>query len=355
MLKRIYEFYSGDLTSKDLENTLFKETPERYKYYLKEIEKSGQTDGKNTGIYSSVKIFIKAFLIRLSPVIRIAYSLAVLIFIVAWIQEDWQIAILAFLIVNLILIYEIAEKLTAGDELKVAKDVQMSLLPKDPPSDPNFDFAYHYETAKVVGGDFIDFIKKNENVYFISTGDISGKGMSAALYMIQVRLLIRQLSDFYDNPGVILSEVNKNIFKHIRRGLYFSSILAEVRDRNIKICRAGHNPVLIYENANGQCREIKQNGMAVGLCNNDMFANSMEEYDLSIKSGDIVLFYSDGLTECMNSRKEEFGLDRIKKILCENSYRTSEEIKNTFLTEINKFRGYAEIHDDITLIIMKAV
>ena len=77
---------------------------------------------------------------------------------------------------------------------------------------------------------------------FISTGDISGKGMSAALCMIQVRLLIRQLTDIYDNPGSILKGLNKNVFRHIKKGLYFSSILAEVNKRNLKICRAGHTP-----------------------------------------------------------------------------------------------------------------
>lgn len=358
LLKKIYDFYSGDLTSKELENTFFKETPVRYKYYLKELEKSGENkedEIKKPGLFRLLRNFTIAFLTKLSPVIRIFYSIAVIAFLFAWVNGNWKLAVLTFIIVNFILIYEIAEKLTSGDELKVARDVQTSLIPDKPPEDIFFDISYYYETAKIVGGDFIDFIKKSDEIYFISTGDISGKGMSAALYMIQVRLLIRQLTDIYDNPGSILKGLNKNVFRHIKKGLYFSSILAEVNKRNLKICRAGHTPLLMYDSLAGECREIQQKGMAVGLTDGEMFDSSLEEININANPGDVFCFYSDGLTESMNNQKEEFGLENVKKILCENFFRPAEEIKEIYLKEINKFRGYAEVHDDITVIIMKTI
>jgi len=354
LIKKIYDFYSDDLTSKELENTLFRETPVRYKYYLKELEKSGDIHTGKSGILSKVKTFTKAFLVKLSPVIRIFYSAAIAAFLFAWLSENWNLAVLTFIVLNFILIYEIAEKLTSRDELKVARDLQISLIPKEPPVDDFFEVSYYYETAKVVGGDFIDFIKKNDSVYYISTGDISGKGMSAALYMIQVRLLMRQLSDQIENPKLILRALNENVFRHIKKGLYFSAVLTEVNRNKLKICRAGHSPVIYFDKSAGICREIRQNGMAVGLCEGELFDNALEEIEIEAGSGDIIFYYSDGLTESMNSLKEEFGLEKVKEILCGNYFRTAEDLKSIFLSEINKFIGYSEVHDDITLIILKA-
>lgn len=300
------------------------------------------------------KNFLLVFLKKLSPVIRIIYSFAIIIFLFGMIQERWDWALLSFVVLNLLIMFEIADKLTARDELEVASDVQKSLIPDIAPDDKNFETVFYYETAKEVGGDFLDFIQKKDGTYLISIGDISGKGMSAALYMVQVRLLLRYISQVTDNPKCILTELNKNIFDHIKKNLYFSITLAEVTDRVLKICRAGHTPLLHYKASTGTCEAVKQNGMAVGLNNTELFKNSIEEYTINSEINDIFVFYSDGLTETMNSKKEEFGMDRLKELIVRNAGKSAGEIENIITEEIKKFRGYSEVHDDITIIIMKS-
>lgn len=309
---------------------------------------------KFVDFFSFSKNLAITFLRKLSPVIRIIYTVAVIIFFMAAIQGIWNYAIFAFIIINVLLIFEVAEKLTARDELEVARDVQTSLIPRHPPDDDNFEIAIHYETAKEVGGDFLDFILREDGSYYISIGDISGKGMSAALYMMQVRLLLRHLADFSDNPKAILSSLNKNIFKHVKKGLYFSAVLAEVKNNNLKICRAGHNPLLYYSSSGRTCTEVKQNGMAIGLSNGNLFNNSLEEFEFTCNKDDIILFYSDGLTETMNDKKNEFGIDKVKEIMINSSHKSADEIRNDIKDEITKFRGFAEIHDDLTMIILKS-
>lgn len=299
------------------------------------------------------KNFVIAFLKKLSPVIRIIYSAAIFFFIFSLATENWNLAILSFIIINAILIFEVADMLTVRDELEVARHVQTSLIPLKPPDDNNFEISFHYETAKEVGGDFIDFISKEGSSYYISIGDISGKGMSAALYMVQVRLLMRHLTDFYDNPKEILASVNKNLFKHVNKGLYFSAVLAEVNETNLRICRAGHTPLVYYNSASGTCSEVKQNGMALGLSNGNLFENSLEEFEIITNKDDIILFYSDGLTETMNITRHEFGINKVKEILTACSHKSAKEIKNDLLREVTRFRGYAEVHDDMTMIILK--
>ncbi len=354
IFKRVYDFYSSDLTSAEFENLFLKETPSRYKYYVDRMEKPRQHDNKFVELLSFAKNLVKAFLKKLSPLVRIIYSVMFLAFFLSMFQDNWDLALFSFVVLNLLFVFEVADKLTAKDELEVARDVQTSLIPSDPPADDSLDISFYYETAREVGGDFIDFIPKNDESYYISIGDVSGKGMSAALYMMQVRLLIRYLSENYDSPREILTFLNRNIFRHIKKGLYLSAVIADVREKNLKVCRAGHTPLIYYNAEEQSCSLIKQNGMAVGLCTGELFEQSLEEFDLSLKKNDIVLFYSDGLTEAMNFDKKEFGYEKIYELIRSNSHKNSEEIKMAILSEVSKFRGYAEVHDDLTMILLKA-
>lgn len=354
IFKKVYNFYTSDLTSDDFEKVFTRDAPMKYQYYVRTMEKPKEGKNKIVDAFHFVKNFSIAFLRKLSPVIRIIYTLTLFLFFASVIQGMWNYAVISFAIVNILLMFEVADKLTARDELEVARDVQTSMIPKQPPDDNNFEIAIYYETAKEVGGDFLDFISKDNGRYYISIGDISGKGMSAALYMMQVRLLLRHLTDAADNPREILNSLNKSIFKHIRKGLYFSSVLAEVNKNNLKICRAGHTPLLYYDSAGRCCSEVKQNGMAIGLHNGNLFEKSLEEFEFKANKNDVILFYSDGLTETMNNQKSEFGLDKVKEIMVNSSHKSSQEIKNDILAEVTKFRGLAEVHDDLTMIILKA-
>ncbi len=122
---------------------------------------------------------------------------------------------------------------------------------------------------------------------------------------------------------------------------------------NLRLVRAGHNSSLFYSSTTRECTEVKQNGMGLGLTNGTMFRNSIEELSITPESGDIVLLYSDGLTEAMNSQSEEFGLQRLRGLLVRHSHDTATQIADEIIKEVNKFRGYAEIHDDITFILLK--
>ena len=318
------------------------------------MEKPEPSRSKLGEFFSFIRNFAEAFLKKLSPAIRLLYTIGIIIFFYSVIIVDWNLAIFSFILINLLMIFEIADKLTARDELEVARDVQISLIPVQAPDDSDFEISCYYETAKEVGGDFFDFIKKPDNSYLISIGDISGKGMSAALQMVQIRLIFRFISDTISNPKNILVSINKSIFKLIKKGLYFSMSLAEVKDKNMKICRAGHTPALYYNSIERTCTEINQRGMALGLTESELFDNSLEEIEINSNSDDLIMFYSDGLTEAMNSNKNEYGIDRLKNLILANTSENAESIKNSILNEIAAFRGYAEVHDDITFIIMKA-
>ncbi len=352
IIKRAYNFFSKDLSSNEFEKVFFKETPARYKYIVRNMGKDEAVDSKYH-VVGFVKNFVVAFLSKLSPVVRIIYAATILYFFIAMFQGIWEMGLLAFIVVNLIFMFEVADKFTARDELEVARDVQSGLIPSQLPLNNDFDVSFYYETANEVGGDFFDYIKKDDkNVYIV--GDISGKGMSAALYMVQVRLLIRYIVEKSDSFKEVLTTVNEALLKHLKRGFFFTSIFAVADGRKITFMRAGHNPAMCYSAKDRGCKEIRQNGMGIGLTNGSMFCNSIEEVKIESDPGDIILLYSDGLTETMNNNSEEFGLQRIKGILVRFSHESADKIRDEIVAEIKKFRGYAQVHDDLTFIILKA-
>lgn len=354
VFKKIYDFYSKDLTASEFERLIMQETPIRYKYFARSMDKTSGHKNKLSEVFTFTKNFAIAFLKKLSPVIRIIYSVSVLAFVLAVVNNIWDLALLSFIIINLLLFFEIADKLTARDELEIARDVQTSLITNNPPESKYFGIACYYETAREVGGDFVDFVPKPDGSFLVSIGDISGKGMSAALHMVQVSLLYRYISSTLSNPKLILSFLNKNIFKYIKKVLYFSITVAEVRENKLNICRAGHMPMLYLKAGDNIVKEINQKGMAVGLNNTHLFADSLEEYELTTGTDDILFLYSDGLTESMNTLNAEFGLDRLKNLILDNRDKDPEEMKSKIINDISVFRGFAEVHDDITFVIMKA-
>jgi hypothetical protein len=351
IVKRVYHFFSKDLTSQEFEKVFMKDTPARYKYIVRNMGK-GEAEDSKYHLFTFAKNFLVAFLSKLSPVVRIIYAATILYFFIAMLQGIWEMGLFAFIVVNLIFMFEVADKFTARDELEVARDVQSGLIPSELPESDQYDVSFYYETANEVGGDFFDYIKKDRNDVYV-VGDISGKGMSAALYMVQVRLLIRYIIEKSENFRQVISGVNEALLKHLKKGFFFTSIFAVTDGRKITFFRAGHNPAIYYSSKDRECKEIIQNGMGIGLTNGTMFSNSIEEVSIECNSNDIILLYSDGLTETMNNVSEEFGLLRLKGILVRHSHENPEQIRDAIVNEVRKFRGYAEVHDDLTFIILK--
>ena len=120
------------------------------------------------------------------------------------------------------------------------------------------------------------------------------------------------------------------------------------------ICRAGHNPIIYFQQAVKRCSKIEPKGLALGLENNGLFEKSLEEIKIPVHSGDLFFMYTDGLNETRNSRREEFGEQRIEDIICKCQTESPEKLKSVLLNEVSKFRAHHPVHDDLTFVIIKA-
>ena len=248
---------------------------------------------------------------------------------------------------------EEVDKQKIDEELGIARKIQESLLPDRAIEIEGLDLTGSSSPAKTIGGDFYDLIKISDKKLLVIVADVSGKGIPAALNLSKVQAMIQFSTKIFDSPKDILKSVNKQIYNKIDRKSFvtIAAGLFDLENMTLKICRAGHNPTL-YANKN-EVKEINSKGIGLGLDNAKLFDANLQEVELKLNKDDIFLFYSDGLTEAMNSFKEEFGLNNVKRILEDNVNGNSGDIQRNLIDEVKAFKGSAEQNDDITLVTIK--
>lgn len=246
-----------------------------------------------------------------------------------------------------------SKKQKIEEELKIAKNIQNALIPKSDLNISGLDISGITEPAKEVGGDFFDYIKIDENNILITIADVSGKGVPAALYMTKLQALLRFASKMFRTPKSILCEVNKQIYKKLEKNFFVTMNLAlfNTSEGKILLSRAGHNPVLFFRD--GEYKILQSKGMGLGLDNEKVFNNNLEEIEIKMKKNDVFIFYTDGLDEAMNKKREEYGLNRIIGTALNNLNTEAKVLQNILMEEIKQHRNGAEQNDDISMVIIK--
>jgi serine phosphatase RsbU (regulator of sigma subunit) len=240
------------------------------------------------------------------------------------------------------------------EELAIARRIQKELLPNADPSIIGLDIAGISIPASTVGGDYFDYILLEPKKLLVVVGDVSGKGMSAALYMSKIQGMVQIAAHLYKTPKEMLIEINRRIYDGIERKSFITMILAlfDLEQQKVNICRAGHNKPLVR--VNGKFEYVGSEGIGLGLERGPVFESNIEEITIPINENGFYFFYTDGLNEAMNNKLEEFGDERIYKIVEMNYHLNSRDLQNKITTEVDEFRGSAEQNDDLTMVIVKA-
>ncbi len=253
-------------------------------------------------------------------------------------------------------IKRIKEKARVQREMEIAKKVQLSLLPKEQPAIQNFDIAGICIPALEVGGDYFDFIALQDGKLGLAIADVSGKGVPAAIYMTLTKGILQSHAEATLSPKSVLSKVNSLMYRTIDRSWYVSMFYA-VLDPNTKklvFSRAGHNPAIVLNKNQKQPQLLQPAGIGLGLEMGEIFTKTLVEGELSLESGSILVFYTDGFTEAMNNNEEEYGEERFLEFLSANSHFSAQEIISKAVSEIKRFSGDAPQHDDMTIVVLKA-
>lgn len=248
----------------------------------------------------------------------------------------------------------ITERQRLKRELEVARVVQMSFLPAEDPKLDGIDISSICIPALEVGGDYYDFIKLSNNQLGIIIGDVSGKGTQAAFYMTLTKGFLKALAKQTDSPAEVLTKMNELFYENVERGRFISMVYAiiDYKRMEIKIARAGHNPI-ITKDLDGQINLINPNGIALGLEKGELFKKVITEHQENLSKEKVYIFYTDGFTEAANKFEEEYGLERMYKIVQKYSHCTAKEIQDKLVEDVNKFIGKSKQHDDMTMVILK--
>jgi len=258
------------------------------------------------------------------------------------------------------LLHQKAEKERLEQELRIARSIQMSLLPQGLLSFPGVELTGHCEPAREVGGDYYDFLPLDDDRMGILIADVAGKGTSAALYMAELKGLMLSLSQLHASPRLLLIDANRIISKHLdaRSFITMTYAVVDVRARTITIARAGHCPLVYVPGPHAACRTaqaLQPEGMVLGLQFDagDIFNRTLDELTLPIGPGDLFLLYTDGISETMNADGDWFGDARLAELAFQHADLSSSDLCDRILGEVKAFAGTAPQHDDMTMLLLK--
>ncbi len=241
------------------------------------------------------------------------------------------------------------------EELKIAKTVQKSLLPNSLETDPDFEISAFAESADEVGGDYYDTLRINDHLVALIIADVSGKGTTAAFHMSQMKGIFHSLAQQDLDPKEFMDRANRALAYCLERGSFISAtyFVVDTTAKTIRYSRAGHCPVLYHKASTGITEYLKDKGTALGMVRGNDYGRLVETNVIQYASGDIMVLYTDGITEAKNQRGEEFDYDRLADALREVTDKKPNEIEKNITHRLYEFSGSKDINDDYTSMTIK--
>jgi serine phosphatase RsbU (regulator of sigma subunit) len=241
------------------------------------------------------------------------------------------------------------------EELKIAKTVQQSLLPNKLEQDSHFEVSAFSESADEVGGDYYDTLRVSDHQVALIIADVSGKGTTAAFHMSQMKGIFHSLAQMHIDPKEFMSRANQALVFCLERGSFISAsfFIIDTNERKILYSRAGHCPVLYYRAATNTTQYLKDKGTALGMVRSRDYCNYVETNELKYEAGDIMVLYTDGITEAKDARGEEYGYERLSNSLNEITKGSAKEIEDHITKRLYEFSGTSNINDDYTSMTVK--
>jgi sigma-B regulation protein RsbU (phosphoserine phosphatase) len=249
-------------------------------------------------------------------------------------------------------LYEVAvDKGRMDRELQMARKVQTSLIPSSVPDISGWEIAAKWVPAREVSGDFYDFIELGDDRFGLVIADVVDKGMAAALFMANSRSSLRASTISEKSPKQAVGHANQVITADDASGMFLTLVYAVIGESSGEMVyvNAGHNPPLLWRSGSNELQTLSGTGMMLGVDG----ASSYEENTVSLDSGDFVVFFTDGVTEAINAQEEEFGQDRLEKLLREYHMKSSASILEELEKAMSGFIGDVKPFDDVTIMVVK--
>jgi hypothetical protein len=353
----IPRIFADDVRSTRYGRDYWKELKELYYFYLDEDSRARLAGmGRLRRALMVLWWLGKSMMQKLSPGRRLMVAFAILF---TFVMGNTSFALLGWgfstdlrvwgtVLLVLVLMLELKDKLVARDEIQIAREVQMALLPSENPEIPGWSAWCYTRAANHVGGDLVDYIELDGFRHGVALGDVAGKGLGAALLSAKLQATLRALvpeAASLDDLGMRTNDIfNRDGIDNRFATLFYTEL--EYHSGQMRYLNAGHNPAFVIRKDGVE--KLGASSWPLGM----LPEASYEERTLEVFPGEILLVYSDGLTEATNASGEEFGEQRLEALLPEFRTLDPEQIGDRILEEVDTFLGEARPTDDLSLVVI---
>jgi sigma-B regulation protein RsbU (phosphoserine phosphatase) len=300
---------------------------------------------------------LKSLFMKLTPARRVLLVIAFLFLStgLGWVSYgdnvriDIRMPLLGVVLLLVILMLELKDKLLAHEELEAGRAVQHALMPDRSPSVPGWDVWLYTQSANEVGGDLVDYLRLDANRVGITLGDVAGKGLPAALLMAKLQATLRALTTEVESLSELGTRVNRILYRDGLPNRFATLVYLELSSDSghIRVLNGGHMPPLLLRGVTVE--EMPRGSFALGLLKDATFT---EQY-VDLDADNLLIVYSDGLTEAMNAAGDFFGEERLRALVPPLARQSAEQVGERLLAAVEQFVGDAPRHDDLSLVVLK--
>ncbi len=358
--KKFYKEYVSGMNRDRISKELSADTDRLKLLYKEAVEDIERQQGQHLPGHVKFLRLFSDLAQRLNPTRRLAFGVGTASFVGYYILSflgltdflffSSLLLPIGFASMFLLLLVELLEKSDVQKEIDLARDIQLSLLPSTSLNRENLEIYSFAHTAKEVGGDYLDVIE-TENGTYVIIADVSGKGLSAALYMVRMQALVKMLvAKEHPSPKDLFIQLNDYVKSNRRDKTFVTGCVAFFpKDKEeFEYVRAGHNIPVYFSKERDTTFNLKADGFALGMTNSKTLEKHLEVKKFHFKPGDSVLFYTDGLNEARNARGEEYGEERIQSLMEIYGSLHAKTVVNKVQSSLEAFIGQESPLDDIT-------
>jgi serine phosphatase RsbU (regulator of sigma subunit) len=363
--RRFFDAYTQGLTTVDLERVFTRDAPEAYRFFSRHIDfKKLSTLPWHRRTLSHLRLFFLAFTLKLSPARRAIYGMALVAALLGLLEllQDVHLLLLphfapgtlwllaGFALVNLIVLLEVADRLSLKNDLEIARDIQQAMLPKSAYRSPGLEAFGMTRPANTVGGDFYDVIPLSDGRVLLALGDVAGKGSPAALLMALLLAMLRTLVDEGLEGAALIARLNLQVTKHAPASRFITLFIATFNPSTGELVyvNAGQNPPLLRRTS-GRYERLREGGVALGMFAEAAYVSGRTILD----SGDLLVMYSDGITEAEDGAGVPFDEAGLQQVIDSGGWASAKELGWAAFAAVERHSNDRRLLDDLTVLVAR--
>jgi serine phosphatase RsbU (regulator of sigma subunit) len=372
--------YTHGLTREDLQRLFTRDTREAYRFFARGFDES-----KLAGVprhkrwFARARLFFWAFTLRLSPARRVIYGVGLLLCLIGFLEmfrgfggagtpivlgpftldldlpfPRWEPGagklFIGFALVNLLVLLEVADRLSLKNDLEIAREIQYAMLPQAAFDSPTFEAFGLTRPANTVGGDFYDVLPLPDGRVIVSLGDVAGKGSPAALLMALLLAMFRTLVDEGLEAAALAERLNVQVSRHSPASRFITLFFAacDPATGRVVYVNAGHMPGLLRRR-DGTFEQLSGGGIALGMFEQSKY----QAHETTIEPGDTLVLYSDGVTEAENHKGQAFEEPGLERVVTLNAQATPPDLARTILRVVETHAQETYLADDLTVLVVR--